>query len=69
MYKCFACGEPIYNKAAPCPKCGYQFSAADDRYCPNNKFGLCGITEIPCTYGIYWNTCGIKNKVDNESTF
>ena len=24
--KCFACGEPIYNRQLPCPKCGYKFT-------------------------------------------
>ena len=67
MMKCFACGEIIYNLDLPCPKCGYKFTADESKHCPNSKFGLCGITEIPCTYGLNWNTCGIKNKADNES--
>ena len=69
MFKCFACGEPIYNPELPCMKCGYKFDAGDNTYCPNNNFGLCSITEIPCTYGTKWNTYGIKNKADNESEF
>ena len=67
MYKCFACGEPIYNLDLPCPKCGYKFDAGEDKYCPNSNFGLCSVTEIPCTFGLNWNICRIKNKVDNES--
>ena len=69
MNKCLACGEPIYNYTRPCPKCGYKFDVADNRYCPNNKFGLCVISEIPCTYGIGWQICPTKTKVDNESEF
>lgn len=67
--KCFACGEPLYNRQLPCPKCGYKFTVDDNRYCPNNKFGLCSIIEIPCTYGINWQTCPTKNKIDQESRF
>lgn len=66
MITCFACGSPIYNTAVPCPKCGYKFSD-DIRYCPNMRFGLCTITEIPCTEGTFWQTCPIKNNVDKES--
>ena len=64
---CLACGEEIYNYQMPCPKCGYKFSAGDNRYCPNNKYGICQVTEIPCREGIRWATCGIKNKADSES--
>ena len=67
--KCFACGEPLYNMQMPCPKCGYKFSAGDTRYCPNSNFGLCQITEIPCSKGNKWQTCEIKNKADKESWF
>lgn len=67
--KCFACGEPIYNNNIPCPKCGYKFSAGDNRYCPNSNFGKCCITESICAYGIGWQTCPTKNKADNESEF
>ena len=67
MFKCFACGEPIYNKDMPCQKCGYKFDAGDDRVCPNSDFGRCRITEVLCTKGIHWQTCSVKNEVDNES--
>lgn len=67
MLKCFSCGSPIYNSRIPCPKCGYSFTAADNRYCPNMNHGLCMITEIPCTQGISYATCAIKNKADAES--
>ena len=67
--KCFACGEPIYNKALPCPKCGYKFDVDDKRTCPNSKFGLCVLNDTLCPHGIRWQTCSLKNKVDNESEF
>ena len=67
--KCFVCGEPIYNYLRPCPKCGYQFSAGDNKTCPNSRFGLCQITEIPCKEGINWQMCNVKNKADSESWF
>ena len=44
MFECFACGEPIYNRDIPCPKCGYKFDV-ENRYC--NKFG-CAISNT-CT--------------------
>lgn len=67
--KCFNCGTNIINSSVPCPKCGYKFSADDTRYCPNSTFGLCTISEIPCTYGVGWQTCPVKVKADNESEF
>ena len=69
MNRCFACNQPIKSAAVPCPHCGYKFTADDDRYCPNMNFGLCRISEIPCTYGISWQTCPTKNKVEEESGF
>lgn len=67
--KCFACGEAIYNVNLPCPKCGYKFTAGDNRYCPNMNFGTCGITESMCNKGVNWQTCTIKIKTDSESAF
>ena len=67
--RCFDCGEYIYNSSVPCPKCGYMFTADNARYCPNSVFGLCSISEIPCTYGISCQTCPIKAKADQESEF
>lgn len=67
MLKCFSCGSPIYNSRIPCPKCGYSFTAADNRYCPNMNYGICSITEIPCKEGINYATCAVKNKADTES--
>ena len=67
--KCFACGEPLYNRQLPCPKCGYKFNANDNKDCPNSHFGLCRITEIPCTKGIRWQMCEVKIKADKESWF
>lgn len=67
--KCFACGAPIYNKNFACPNCGYKFTAGDNRYCPNMNFGLCSITEIPCTLGVDWHKCSIKEKAEKDSRF
>lgn len=67
VFKCFACGAPTYNPQRPCPKCGYSFTAADTRYCPNMNYGICQITENPCKEGINYALCAIKNKADEES--
>lgn len=65
--KCFSCGTTIINYNLPCPKCGYKFTADDNRYCPNMRFGLCSISEIPCTEGINYALCALKNKADQET--
>lgn len=67
MLTCFSCGAVIQNSLVPCPKCGYKYTADDNRYCPNMHYGLCKITEMPCREGINYATCAIKNKVDRES--
>lgn len=64
--KCFNCGESIMSGSLPCPKCGYKFSAGEDRVCPYSNFGGCEITGILCTYGIRWGVCPTKNNADKE---
>ena len=66
---CFACGKPIKDTKAPCPHCGYQFTADDNSSCPNKKFANCTLTGNLCQHSANYGKCPVKNEVEREQDY
>ena len=69
VMKCFACGNPIKFPQLPCPHCGYQFTADNNKSCPNISFANCTLTGNLCQHAGHYGKCPIKNEVERESGY